>query len=672
MRIIAVLLGFVLFGNTVTAYGADKTMTLKTARSLALEASSSYESAQMSVDSKEAARDSALKSLKLKQKNMSTFRWSPLLNFKFPEKPDFAEASEFQFKPIQLASDIDVAEHKTQDVVFDVNEKINNLYVEIVTLQETLAFNEQRLDALNDGIAHNTAKLKLGEATQADIDRQQKNADTLSNTIAANRRSLEADLKKMSTLTGVDVTTGYTFEKPYVEARIDRSSLPSLIEYTEDRDQTYYEACATSATAKMELTTNYSLMKDKYGKDINMISNYVNAAINGQDISARAFKKSYKSFLDKIDSYWQGKKRIFLFIKIPREWLKGSLDGARYIEDDPYTLYQNALDYQSARKDEEGARKDLDQSVEDAFNNYISVRSSYEQVLKDMDEQGEKMKQYAVKNRMGYMTFEEYQDELDAYEELQNSLFDTMKLYTTTLYSFDRLTCGGVSALLSGTDMDMQSAVVGESYVTKDEKDATYYIKPIIQREMFELSVFIPDGFPVEISDFERWCDNIQVGDRTPKDKTLRHLALTKDKISQVKIRLYDGDTFVDDCVIDPNEEKGVLNITTSLDIGKDETGLIGTYTSSISDVTGFITLSFTPDESEGVKYYRVLSSDGTAMGDGKTLPITSSFTHLGLVGSDLDQLKIEFYDDSQSLKYTGHLDTANGKIRKNDAEDAQ
>lgn len=644
----------------------DKTMTLKTARALALEHSSAYESAQMSVDSKQAARDSALKALNLKQKNMSTFRWSPLLNFKFPTKPNFAQASEFQFKPVQLSSDIDVAQHKVQDTVFSVNEQVNNLFVEIVTTQETLAFNEKRLETLNQGIAHNKARVKLGEATQADVDRQQKKADTLSNTIAANRRTLEADLKKMSGILGVDVTTGYTFEKPYVEARIDRTSLPAIINYTEDRDQTYYEACAAATTAKAELNTNYGLMKSKYGGDINMISSYVNAALNGQDISPRAFKNNYKAFLDKIDSYWKGKKRIFLFVKIPREWLKGDLDGTRYVEDDPYTLYQNALDYVSARKDEEAAKKDLDQQVEDSFNNYINVRSAYEQYLKDLDKMDADMKKYAVLNRTGNMTLEEYEDQQDSYEELQNSLFESMKLYTTTLYSFDRLTCGAVSAMLSGTDLDMQTAVVGESYVSKDGKEAKYYLKSIIQRELFDLSIYIPEDFPTEITDFELWCDNIQVGERTAKDKSLRHLALSKDKISQVKIRLYNGEEFVDDCIIDANEESGVLNITTALEIKKDETGVIGTYASSISDVTGLITLTFTPLESEGIKYYRVLASDGTALGDGSVREITRTFTHLGLVSGDLSKLKIEFYDESKSLKYTGYLDPANGKIRKN------
>ena len=110
----------------------------------------------------------------------------------------------------------------------------------------------------------------------------------------------------------------------------------------------------------------------------------------------------------------------------------------------------------------------------------------------------------------------------------QNALFDSMKLYTTTLYSFDRMTCGAVSAMLSGTDLDMQTAVVGESYVTKEGKDAMYFMKSIIQREMFDLSIFIPENFPVEITDFELWCDNIQVGERTKKDNALRHLLLQR------------------------------------------------------------------------------------------------------------------------------------------------
>ncbi len=677
-RLVAVILVFALlcpaflglFQKEVKA--ADKVITLKTARSLALQASSAYESAEMAVESKKASRESALKSLKVKQKNLSTFRWTPLLNFKFPQKPDFSQASEFQFKPLKLASDVDVAQHKLQDTVFDVNEKVNNLYVDLVTTQDNLAFHETQLADLEDGIAHNQARLKLGEATQSDIDRLNKKHDTLSNTIAGEKRKLAADLKKMSDMLGLDVTTGYSFEKPYTEAKISRSLLPAIITYTEDRDHNYYQACANATTRKSELTTNYSLIRNKYGGDINLISGYVNQALNGQSVSAKAFKKDYDKFLKKIDSYWDGRIPIIWvwwipLIWIPREWLKGDLDGIRYIEDDPYVLYQNVLDYIDARKEEEAVRKELDQTVEDSFNQYISVRTAYEQAQKNVDDMDKTLQGYAVKNRMGLMTLEEYQDAVDEFEDIQNGMLDTMKTYTDTLTAFDRLTCGGVSALLSGTDADMHTAVVGESYVEEDTKEAKYFLKPIIQRQMFELSVYIPDGFPVDISDFELWCDNVQVGGRVAADSTLRELALTKDKVDKVMIRLYNGSQFVDDCVIDPSEESGTLNITTAMNIRKDETGEVGTFEISISDVTGLASMKVKPLENEGIGYFRVMTKDGTPLGDGEPVSVESGFTHLGLVSIGIADLKIELYDKNKGLKYTAHFDAVNKKIIKDD-----
>lgn len=644
---------------------ANKVLTLATARSLALRNSSEYELALMKVDSKKAARESAVKSLKLRKKNMSTFRWSPLLKIKFPTKPDLAEASEFQFKPVQLAGEIQIAKRNVQDVIYKVTESVNNLYVEIVTLQETIEYNEQKYASLLDGIEHNKERLKMGEANQSDIDRQEKKAKTLQEKLAGDKRTLEADLKKLSNKIGLDVTTGYTFEKPYVEATIERSMLDQLITYTEDRDATYFEACIGATTARMELSTNYSLMKSKYRKDINMISRYINDALGGRSISTRAFKNDYKKFLEKIDSYWKGKKRICLFIKIPRIWMKGSLDGTRYIEDDPYVLYQNALDYISARKDEIAAKNELDQSVEDAFNNYINVRNSYQKYLSDLAEEEARLKQYEVQNRMGYMTLEEYEDAVEAYEDLQNSMLEAMKLYTQTLYSFDRLTCGGVSALLSGTDAELQVAQPGESYVEKDEKEAQYFLTPIVQRELFDLSLYIPEDFPVEITHFELWCDDQQIGDRTEVGKSLRHLALTKDNVETVKIRLYNGDEFIDDCIIDQNEENGILNIVTAMNINREETGIVGSYLTTTSDVTGLMTIAFTPLENEGIRYYRILAENGNAMGSNEKLSIDTGFKHLGLVSSDLDRLTIEFYDDSGSLLYTGYMDTASGKLKK-------
>ena len=327
-------------------------------RNLAIQTSMEYDNAESAVESKGAAYESAVKAIALKEKNLSTFRWSPLLSFKFPTKPNFEEASEFQYKPVALQYEIKVAQHNLQDKVYAIGEKVNNLYVEIVVLQRTIAFNEARMKTLEDGLARNQTKLRVGQANQADVDKIQKNLDSVKNKVASDRRTLEADLKKMSSLVGLDVTSGYSFENPYVTARIERSQLDALKQYTADRDEAYYEACIAETTARAELNTNYKLVRNKYGGDANMIAGYVSLALNGGNVNKKGFKNSYKAFLTQIDSYWQGKKRI-IFFKIPRIWFKGSLDGTRYIEDDPYVLYQNVLDYCMATNEKKAAREQL-------------------------------------------------------------------------------------------------------------------------------------------------------------------------------------------------------------------------------------------------------------------------------------------------------------------------
>ncbi len=643
----------------------QKNLTLKACRLLAIQNSDDYYNAENTIESKEAAYESAIKAIKLKKKKLSTFSWTPLLSFKFPTSPSMAEASEFEYKPVAIQYEIQVAQHNLQDKTYAISEKVNNLYVEIVSLQDTIAFNERRAETYSTGLSKNRARVKLGQATQADVDKIEKKLDATNKKIASDRRNLEADLKKLSDMIGTDVTTGYKFEKPFLEATISRSQLDALIKYTEDRDETYYEACIAEASARSELNTNWELVRNKYGKDSRMLQPYVTGALNGQKINKRGFKETYKKFLDKIDSYWKGKKRICLFIKVPKLWFKGSMDGARWIDDDPYVLYQNVLDYSSAANEKAAAQKTLDQEVTDTFNNYVSVKNSYEGYIKDLDKSEKDLDEAALKNRLGELTFDEYDAQMSDHEELQNSLLSAMKLYTQTLNSDDILTCGGISAILAGTDSDMGTAVVGTSYVEKKTATGAHYtLRSIIQSLEFELSISIPDDFEVEITDYELWIDNVQVGVRTAKDTKLRHLGLTKDGVDEVKIRLYNGDEFVDDCIIDPSVESGPLTITAGYDIKKAESDELGTYIIQSNDTTGLVELKFDLAD-KNVAKFKVLTSDGKTLGGDKLTEITKPLVYIPLLLDSLDDLKVEFYDSGEGLLYTGRFDSANGKVRK-------
>ena len=222
---------------------------------------------------------------------------------------------------------------------------------------------------------------------------------------------------------------------------------------------------------------------------------------------------------------------------------------------------------------------------------------------------------------------------------------------------------------LSGTDADMGTAVVGESYIEKNTAGGAFYtLKSIIQSQEFELSINIPDDFEVEITDYELWIDNIKIGDRTPKDKKLRHLGLTVDSVTEVKIRLYNGDEFIDDCIIDPSAESGPLTITTGYDIKKNEGDLLGTYTLELNSVTGLMELKITPNDDE-VKKFKVLNEEGKALGKDELIDVSKSLTYLSIIQQSMDTLKIELYDESGGLLYTGRFDDVNGQIMKLEEE---
>ncbi len=534
------ILGGMVSGMNVQA-GEGLLLTLDAAKKNGVANSPKLEKLESERNVKEVSLRQAVKSIKVKKKNMSTFRWSPLLSFKFPEKPDLSEAFEFEFKPIQIQAQIDTVNHKMTDQILEVYEAVSNLYVDIVILQDKIAFEEERLEVMNFTFLKNRAGLVTGQTAEKDVEAMERSLKALNDQIASDQRNLNADKKKLSEMIGMDVTTGYRFENPFVSSRIDRSSLNDLIQYTLDHDENYYEVSLNAATSLISLRTNYRLMEGQYGGKMSYISDFVNQAIAGQKISQKAFKNQYEEFLKAIDEPWQGNVRI-LFIRIPKEWFKGQIPGIRYVEDEPYALYEAALEYQDALLEKQNEERSLRQQVEESFNNLVSMRNAYDTLAEQVKEAEKSLRAEAALNRLGELTYEEYSTSLASYEETQNEMYEALGAYSQALYSFDRLTCGGVTALLQGTGADLNAGSGGESYVDEEYAGgAYYYIEPIIDQQEFRVGVSIPSDFQLEVTHFELWCDQIQIGARTEIGSTIRHLGLSVDQVSEVKLRFYNG-----------------------------------------------------------------------------------------------------------------------------------
>lgn len=654
--------------QAVLAVGKN-TIDISVIKSTALYQSAAYEQVENKLELAQAKYVQSVKKLKLKEENQRSFRWSPLLNFKLPEKPDLADEFDYTYTPLALQSEIDQLEHERGDTVYAVYEAVELNFVEAYRLQEMIAFNEERLDAARRTLQKNRARFAIGQAKESDITAMEQKVDRLEKTIAADMRSLSAVTEKLGNQTGLNLSS-YTFVSPYVDAKMDRQMLESLIEYTLDHSDTYYKAQCAAGNALLSLNTNYDLMKKQYGAaNMSLIDTYVNQVKNGEKVSTRAFKSAYNRLLTAVDDPWRGNFKI-LFIRIPKVWLKGAIDGVRYVEDEPLALYESAIEYQNARAEETAAMNEITGQVKDTFENYVSARNACVNIRESIDRKKEELEKGAALNALGQMTFEEYQEVQEEYESLQADYLQAQADYSGILYSFNRLTCGRVKDFFTGDGMGMTVGEGGTSYVVADEGEGVYYyIRTLASGTAFELGIDVPEDYDeVSITDFELWVrlgtEQVQVGGRIPVDGRLKHLQLDIGSVDRVFIRLYNDGEFIDDCEIRPSEYSGRLNIVTGYRIEKSEDSKLGTYAVETTD-TGLALLSITPKAGEGIAGYTIQDADGVSLLDGSVVPVKEAFRYLSAAANDLEELTILFYNAEGEELYKARFRTSDNTIRR-------
>ena len=104
MLLASIVLG--LFQPMQSVQAATERISLAQSKKLALAGSDSYRKIKSKITLKEVSYKQAVKSIKLKIKNKTTFRWSPLLSFNFPEKLNFEDESNMVYKPAQIQTEI--------------------------------------------------------------------------------------------------------------------------------------------------------------------------------------------------------------------------------------------------------------------------------------------------------------------------------------------------------------------------------------------------------------------------------------------------------------------------------------------------------------------------------------------------------------------------------------
>ncbi len=636
-----------------------KTLLLEQAQNLAVSNSSDITKKSNEIILQEMKYVEAVDGIKAKIKNLTSFRWSPLLSFKFPEQLNMTEEYELNVKPLTLQAEIDTLRHEMNDLRYQSIADASIAYTNAYILQEKIAFNEDRLAAAQQELARNQARLATGSAAQSDVDDMQTSVETLTEEIATLMRSFQTAKEDLSDLIGFDVTSGYEFQNPLQELDLPRSALESIVNYTLENDQAVYEAKMASSTALMNLESYESLMRNEYGGKFNRIQGFVSSAKQGSDIDYAAFMLAYKEMLTDLDSPWSGSIRI-LFFRFTKEWFKGEIDGTRYIEDEMYAVYTACMEYANASKELETTTESTRKNVESQYELLLNTWKSYESLLGQTEKAAEQLDKVTALNRQGKAEYEELKDAQDSYEELQLEALDTLATYNEALFNFDRLTCGAVSAYMNNTGLSMQSGEGGDSYAALDPiTDPYYYIYTTVSDLTFHIGVSIPEDFTPAVTDFEVWSNGVLIGQRTPVTEELTHLTIDYGGTSALTLRFYDGDTYVTECEIDATVPRDVLPIESQGEAPNEEQTEVqlGTYSVNTTQVGSLSTSAIALD----VNRYSDIASYSISYGSNNIytsdkVPISESFSYLTLLIASLDSVEVSFYNEAGTLIYTGRF----------------
>lgn len=651
------------------AGAANKTLLQAQAQAQAIANSSDISKQTNEITLQKIKYVEAVDAIKAKVKNLTSFRWTPLLSFKFPEKLDLTEEYDMQIKPITLQADITTMQHELADLRYAALLEVNTAYLEVYVLQEKIAFTEERLEAAKIELERNQLRLRTGDATQADIDKMQKSVETLETELTTQKRNFETAKSNLSNIIGMDVTTGYTFADSMFTAAIPREKLEEITAYTLENDHGYYAAKMSASTALLNLTAYESLMRNQYGGKLNRIMSFVNAAKNGQDIDYAAFQIAYKEMLTDLDSPWAGKFRI-LFFSFTKEWLKGEISGTRYIENEMYALYTACMEYDNAETEQDSTEEALRKEVATQYENIVSAENAYRAMKQSASDLKSDYDQLLALNQLGKATYEEVSDKLEEYQAAQIETIDLLSDYNELLYSFDRLTCGAVTKYFKGESLTTDSGSAADSFAEIDTPDGAYYhLYTSVEDMVFTFGIEVPDGYTPEVTHFELWYEGQQIGERTPITQEIHHLALDYGETSTLTLRMYNGDEFVGECEIDARVPRDTIDFFQG---GTTETEeKIGTYTMSaekIGDMT-MTELEFSIDASVGAEYFLVTYDDGKAVGTSEPTALDSSLRYMTMLAASVGDIRVVLYDSGRNEICTAYLKEAGQTVWRSTEE---
>lgn len=656
-------------------------LTMTEAVEFTKQTSQKYKNKKVSRANKKMQLTQAKDAIKETRKKESTVRFNLLFNIQWPEKHAMPKEIELMTKVPEIETEIKNITKELEDIWLTEQEKAENYYINIYGYDQKSKIGQAILDEMNQSLTKMKNKLKVGQANSEDIASLEKKIKAQEQEIANSLKNIDRYKEKLSDLVGFDLT-GYVFQNPLKKTDISRDKLDSLVKYSLNNDFNVLKTKNLENIARQSVNEIYNIYGKKWGNKIKTIESEV---VKNTEVDLEVLLDKYNDLLRQIDKPWEGSYTInllFFKIRIPKEWFKKEYDGQRYFDGEKYSIVVAIKDREEAIAQTKSAEKDLVNSIKDSFevikdmwNVYITSVESEKQAQKEYD------KVY-FKNQLGQASYDEVDMAKSNLETAKITTLDNLLNYNLQLSSFNKLTCGAIGALLENESLFLSAVKTGnsvlelEEILQSEENAIIYYINKSIDQKKTNFGLQVLEGFPEEITHYELLTpEKVLIAKKTAIDKTISMFPLEYEGSTEILVRLYNNDEFVNEATIDTLASRGRLDLISqnmdleekSAEINNNQnisTQVMGYY--NISNLVGNTVkkIQFEIPETSGISFYKIVDENDKEIGkNNKFYSVTSGFQYLGYVLSDLSKLKVRLYDANYILKFECIFDVVKNQI---------
>lgn len=545
---------------------AEKTFTLEQAVALTLKNSDKLRGIVVSKVKKQIQLRQAYAAIADTRRNESTIRFSLLFNIKFPEKHGMPKEIELLTKVPDIQSEIKLLNMEYNDAVLSETAKCEQQYYTTVYKAYEIAYYENLLKQAQEGFERIKADYAANKAKKSDVEYMEKQVSDAKSKLKKAKTAYESAKKKLSSITGADVTKGYVFKCKLPTVNLLTSDLAKIQSWAESSDYTYRKAVEQRNAAASRTETVKSVYSGRYGSDAASVLSYVNSCKSrGEQIDYEVFIKKYNQFLGKIEQPWAGSYTIWLLffkISIPKEWFKGTYSGERYLEDERYALFVSLTELDEAEQQKEAAYNELMTALSDGFEALNESKAAYTNAVSYLAKMRQDYTDALKDNMAGLVEFTDLYDKKIALMEQQKSIYEMRIDFAKSISSYNRQSANYIADKVLGTAtgglINVEDGI--SSGEMTDDDTPSWYVNVTGSSYKCEFGVKIPDRY--DVTHYELYSDaGVKIGAKTEIGKTITGISTVYSDTSLLTVRFYKDGELKYNAVFDGMQYYGTLDM---------------------------------------------------------------------------------------------------------------